>query len=146
MTFDITATVYGTSADDIEAYSSDSEIAEVEIIEIEGNKATLRITCKKAAPATVTVAAGNITAICNVNQTTGITETTTENSGMSIRLTEGAIIAEGANNIAVYSVNGARHMLVSGNTVSTSAIGKGIYVVVATNAKGNRTSCKVVIK
>lgn len=146
MTFDITATVYGTSADDIEAYSSDSEIAEVEIIEIEGNKATLRITCKKAAPATVTVAAGNITAICNVNQTTGITETTTENSGMSIRLTEGAIIAEGANNIAVYSVNGARHMLVSGNTVSTSAIGKGIYVVVATNAKGNKTSCKVVIK
>ncbi|NPD93083.1 GLUG motif-containing protein [Xylanibacter muris] len=145
-TYDITATVYGTSADDIEVFTSDSEIAEVEITEIEDNKATLRISCKKDAPATVTVKAGNITAVCKVNETTGISNTVAENNDMKIRVTEGTIIAEGADKIAVYSINGTRHLLVSGDTVSTDSIRNGVYVIVATNANGNKTSCKVVIK
>lgn len=58
----------------------------------------------------------------------------------------GCIKAEGASTISVYAANGSQVAKASGSQVATSQIGKGVFVVVATDADGNKQTAKVIIK
>jgi len=144
---DVYATVYGTVADAIDCSSSNADVAEVEITAAEGNVATLHITGKSEGEATITVTAGDVTNtfVVTVAAATGI-KAATANQAMVIRLANGQIAAKGASRMAVYSTGGQLSAATVGDTVSTSRLAKGVYVVVATDGNGTKRTAKVVVK
>ncbi len=80
-------------------------------------------------------------------ETAGIDAVNRDNAG-SIRILpdNGCIRAEGATSISVYNVNGSNMAKTNGSSVATSHLGKGVYIVVATDANGSKQTAKVVIK
>ena len=144
----VTATVYGTSADDIEAVSSDPSVADVEISDIKDNKATLNIIAHKDGIAVITVKYNDLTMTCNVAVGTaaGIAAVAAP-SNLSIRIANGSIVAEGADVMAVYGIDGKLVAKAnSGESISTHKMGSGVYVVTATDNNGNKTTAKFVVK
>lgn len=144
----ITATVYGSTADDIEAKSSDTSVADVEISDIKDNKATLNIVAHKDGVTTITVTYNDLVMTCTVavGTATGIANVSTTNN-MSIKIANGNIVASGATSMVVYGVDGKLVAKTQQDgSVSTQQLGSGIYIVVATDNQGNKTTAKFVVK
>lgn len=142
-----TATVYGTSAEEVDAISADAGIADVEITNITGNTVTLKVTGKKVGQTTVVLSSGKIKTVLTVkvtDNTTNIDNVTTEK--LSIQLNGRNITAVGATAIEVYSLNGTLASKASGNSLTATTLANGVYVVVATAADGSHTTAKIVVK
>ncbi len=143
----INATVYGTSADDIDATSDNTTVADVEISNIDGNKATLSIVAHQKGVAHITVSYGTLALTCTVTVDDAAGIATMEHvSGMNIRLTDNRITAPGATLMAVYGMGGQLMAKAHGESVSTASMGKGVYMVIATDSKGNKTTAKFVVR
>lgn len=146
-TADVTVTVYGTDADNIELSASDDDIIGYEIVGEDGNTMTVRIECKKAGTATITASAGNLTAECVVNGVvSGIDTVNRDAADMTIRPGADRIEAAGASRITLYNTAGQLAARTAGSVINTANMAKGVYVVVAADANGRTTTGKVVVK
>ena len=151
---DATATIaayaYGDDNAEITATSSAPEIVEVTNTGKDEDDITMiDIKAKATGTANINISAGNITVVCavTVNETSGISAATTGNgSGMRILPGNGIIKADGATSINVYSADGSNVASTNASTIATSKMGKGMFIVVATDAKGNKQTAKVIIK
>ena len=59
---------------------------------------------------------------------------------------DGNIVAKSALHIEVYSMSGVMVANADGELIEAGIVGKGIYIVVATDAAGNRQAEKVIVK
>lgn len=141
--------VYGVEdAEDIDAVSTDNNVAEVTIDKIEGNVVTLKITAKKTGVANIEVSYDGLSTECFVTVVkevvSGIKKV--ETSDFVVKVANGIISAEGAKTIAVYSVGGKLAAQSNGTAISTSQLAKGIYVVSAADKVGHKSVAKFVVK
>lgn len=145
---DVTITVYGGSADDIESITSaDNSIATAEITETSGNQATVKITAKAVGSTTISIVVGDMVATISVKGTesSGISNIAADGN-LAINAANGIVSATGAKAISIYSTSGQLVAAAASSTVATSQLPSGIYVVVATDAQGNKTTAKFAIK
>lgn len=140
----ITATVEGTTADRVAFTSSDEEVASVIAIAIDGNTATATVRCHTEGSAEITAEIDGLTATCTLDVTTSVEAI--ETSQLRIYTANGSIFAPSATNIAVYSIGGAQVANVNAESIEAGVVANGIYIVVATDATGNRAVEKVIMK
>lgn len=141
-TFTLTATVLGTSADGIEFSVSDDKLISLSAPEIDGNTATVTVTCLESGSATITVTLGNVTTTCGVTAQAGVATVTNETS---IRFAGNAVIAEGATSIALYNMQGVLVDSVAGDRMDIT-VANGFYIAVATDATGKRSVLKIAVR
>lgn len=146
---EIKVVVYGVEdAEDIEVVSSNSKVAEVSISSIDGNVVTLKVHALKTGFATVNVTYAGLSTTCEVmvmkEVSNGIENV--EANGFKVSVAGGYIYAEGAKAIQVYSVGGQLVAKSNGTPISTAQLGKGIYVVSANSAAGQKSTAKFVVK
>lgn len=143
------AYTYGNDESEVTAVSSAPEIVSVSAGELADGTTTFTLTALADGTADISVSAGDITVVCKVTvgEVSGI-ETVNGNAKGNLRILpgNGCINAEGATNISIYSANGSNVAKANGSSVATSQMGKGIFIVVATDANGNKQTAKVVIK
>lgn len=145
-TVEVTVTVYGTDASEINLSSSDEDVATFEIVAEDDNSMTISIECKKAGTAVITATADDLKAECLVSGiATGIGSVSTADN-MSVRLANGSIEVAGASHVTLYNAAGQLATRTAGSVVSTTGMAKGVYVVVATDNEGRTTTGKVVVK
>ncbi len=143
------ATAYGTSAGAMDFSSSNEDVAEIIASDVDSKRADLTIKAKASGKADIIITLGNISAVCNVTvaETSAISETTVKDGGkLFIMPGNGCITADGATQICAFSTDGCVVAKANGQTMSTAKMGKGMFIVVATDAKGNKTAAKVVLK
>lgn len=146
-TADVTVTVYGTDASELDLQVSDEDVASYEIIDEDDNTQTIRITCKKEGTAVITAAVDGVTAQCVVScVATAIDGVTATSDSLTIRLADGRIEAEGASSLTVYNAAGQLTARAAGSSIATAGMTKGIYVVVATAGDGRTETAKMVVK
>lgn len=141
--------VYGVEdAEDIDAVSTNNNVAEVAIDKIEGNVVTLKITAKKTGVANIDISYDGLSTECFVTVVkevvSGIENVETDN--FAVKVVNGMITAEGAKSISVYSVGGKLMAQSNGSAIHTSQLTKGIYVVSAIDAGGHKSTAKFVLK
>lgn len=145
----MSASAFGADNVDIKVSSSNTNVVEVATGTKDDGYLDFLLTAVAAGTADVSVTAEDITVVCpvTVNTATGIaTVSNTNGSGLRILPGIGCIKAEGASCISVYAANGRQAAKTDGSQISTSKIGKGVFVVVATDADGNKQTAKVIIK
>ena len=76
----------------------------------------------------------------------GIGAVAVPGKGVALQREADEVKASGAACIALYSVEGKRVAVVRGDSLSLCGVPAGVYVVVATDAQGRRTSAKVLVK
>lgn len=146
----IQVVVYGVEdAEDIEVASSAPNVAEVSIESIDGNVATLKVHALKMGVAKVNISYAGFSSSCDVTVykeiVNGIENVETAND-FQVSMANGYIAAEGAKTILVYSVGGQLVAKSNGAAISTAQLAKGIYVVNATSAAGQKSTAKFVVK
>lgn len=142
-----TATVYGSTAEDMTCISADAAVATAEIVKTEGNTVTIRVSGITKGETNVSLAIGGAKAECNVtviDEESAISRVVVND--MVIRLSNGVITADGAAKIAAYGLNGQLARCAAGGQLNVSGLTKGVYVVVAMTADGSSKTAKVVIK
>ena len=140
---------YGADINEAEVAVSDESIVEITETNVSDNGAVIVLHGKKAGETDVNITLGNTTVTCKVTvgSASGIDNNVSANANnMFIVPGNGCVTANGATMINVYSVSGAKTASVKGSTVSTSQLGKGMFIVEAIDAKGNKTTAKVVVK
>lgn len=140
------ATVYGADANVVEFSSSDENVVSVGAVSVDGNKATVTLTCLATGSATITVTAGEKTATCIVLGMSGVENIANEGSAMQIRYVKPYILAENAVSIDLYNLQGMQIATSKSDKVNVEGKVAGVYVVVATDAQGNRTTRKLIIR
>lgn len=145
--FSLVATVYGVNdASEVVFSSSNEEVAIIENVVVEGNKATATIQWKGEGSAIITASVGTLSATCQVLLISGIDEVLTPEDGLAIQNEAGRILVPGATALSLYAADGKRVVAVAGEQLSLTGISNGVYVVVATDNAGRRTSAKVMVK
>lgn len=76
----------------------------------------------------------------------GIGAVAVPGKGVALQREADEVKALGAACIALYSVEGKRVAVVRGDSLSLCGVPAGVYVVVATDSQGRRTSAKVLVK
>ena len=146
--YELTANAFGASAMDTEVASTDEEV--VEIVSTDNDDESVKITlkAKKEGNATINVTLDNITVACEVTvaATTAINTANADNNVMAIVPGNGMVKAEGAVAIAAFSIDGRNVANANGETIATSQLGKGVFVVVATYKDGKKATAKVIVK
>lgn len=143
----VTLEVEVFGADDITGItftSSDPETVSVSVPEIEDNYAEITLTALKPGKATITVAFGGQTATCQVIVTGDASVGSIDADALAIRYADGVVTAEGAARIDAFSTTGA--LVGSARADRLSVDAKGLLIVVATGADGNRTISKIIAK
>lgn len=144
------ACAYSNGDNSITATSSAPEIVEVNKTETDEDGITsFSLKAVAAGTADISLTAGSVTVICTVtvSETTGITAAASDSAaGLRIFPANGYIKAEGAESIMVYAANGSNVVKANGSAIATSQMGKGVFIVVATDGNGNKQTAKVVIK
>ena len=137
---DLTITIWGADAGTIDAECADTEIAELEYTEEGDGYIVVTVYGKAVGETTVTATSGSLTVVCNVtvDYPSGISNAVVDEGGISLRLTGNGITADGASTLSVYSLNGQR--------VNAASLPAGIYIVVATDSRGNKTTSKISVK
>lgn len=146
--FKLDVYVYGVDASSLSIKLSDSSVADVETVAEEGSYACLSITGKKEGNTVLTISAGDLSVDCNITVigATAINKPSTSATSLVIKAYKGNVTAAGAESISVYSIDGKRVASTNGDSVSTSAIGSGVYVVVATDSEGHSVKGKFVVR
>ena len=147
-TIDVLA--YGNpDMEDLVVKSGNTRIADVTIGETQSGKTTLVVTGNMLGRTTITVTLGDMTTKFTVQvapaSATGI-DNVAENEELNIHVAAGNIVAVGAQNIKVYNMGGQMSAQGKGSVLNIAQLTKGIYVVVAADASGNKTTRKVVLK
>lgn len=145
----LSVTAYGADINDTEVSVADESIVEISETNIFDNSTVISLHAKKAGETEVKITLGKTTVICKVKVggTSAIAETTVNGgNGMVIVPGNGCIKADGAVMMNVYTVSGAKAANANGSTVYTSQLGKGMFIVEATDANGKKTTAKVVIR
>lgn len=148
-TAQLEAYTYGFDESVVTATSSAPEVVSVSAGTLEYGTTTFTLKALANGTADITVSTEGVSVICKVTvgATTGIDTVNRNNAGsMRILPGNGCIKAEGAASMSVYAANGSNIAKVNGSSVATSHIGKGVYIVVATDANGNKQTAKVIIK
>lgn len=147
-TYDITVSVYGTDASNINLTCSDEDIAQIEISDEGDGYVTVTVYGVSEGEAVLTATAGTLTVECEitVSETTGINNAVVNGSDMTIKLNGSDIEAAGAQRIDVYSVSGQQVASAASSSISATSIASGVYIVVAYDDQGNKASSKIVIK
>lgn len=143
----VTLEVEVFGADDITGItftSSDPETVSVSEPEIEDNYAEITLTALKPGKATITVAFGGQTATCQVIVTGDASVGSIDADALAIRYADGVVTADGAARIDAFSITGA--LVGSARADRLSVDAKGLLIVVATGADGNRTISKIIAK
>lgn len=145
---ELTANFYGGDALWAEIASSDNDVVEVLSTEANGSEFKANIKAKKAGKATLSITLDDITLVCEVTvgNATGINSATVGNATMAIMPGNGFVKAEGATSLTVYTIDGRNVANANGEIVSTSQMGKGAFVVVATYKDGKKATAKVIVK
>lgn len=146
-TAELTATVYGISAADVVVSSSNPAVATVELQSADTETATFTVTGVAEGTATLRFTAGELEAVCEVtvSDLSGI-ESVEAGSSVAICFDGTSIVATGADRMSVYAADGKLVAGGKGQAVGTGRLGKGVYVVVATDAAGKQTVAKVAVK
>ncbi len=144
----LTAMTFGYNSGAVTVSVSNPEVVSVSEDSNEKGIHTFTLNALAYGTADITVSADGISATCKVTvaKASGIQSATGNANGMMIMPGDGCIKAEGATSISVYAANGSNVAKANGQAVATSQIGKGVFIVVATDANGNRQTAKVVIK
>lgn len=147
-TLTVTATVEGASANRIKFSSSDETVGEILSFVIDGNTATATVSCISEGTVDITASIDGLSATCTINVTSasGINDVIGQNSELKIYSANGNIYASGATNIEVYSINGVKVAKANSDIVEVGTVSTGIYIVVATDAAGNRATEKIIVK
>lgn len=147
-TLTLTATVWGAEGDDIDFTSSDDGIAVVEITDIDGGTAVVNVECISVGEAVISVSSGSLSATCSVtiDEVSAIATVKTENSGLAIGYANGMVSATDACSIEMFNISGMSVAKAAGNNLSTATLSGGMYIIIATDAEGNTTAKKLVIK
>ena len=142
----VVATVEGASADRVVFTSSDTEIAEVIAISIDGNTATATIRCHSIGNVEITASIDGLSESCSLAVSSVNDIVVGDGSSIKIYSAGGNIYALSATHIDVYSLSGSIVAQADGEVVETGSTAAGIYVVVATDDAGNRAVQKVIVK
>lgn len=143
------ASAYGKTSDDMTVVSSNDDV--VKVVETESDGKTMTVTVEAVAEGTadLTFSLDDMTVACTVTVcgTSAISQPVqTVANGLLIMPGNGSISANGAVRMSVYSLDGNAVANVNGSSVSTSQMGSGMYIVVATDADGNRSTAKVIVR
>ena len=140
---------YGADINEAEVTVEDESVVEITETEVTDETAIIKLHAKKDGETNVNITLGNTTVSCKVkvNGVSGISEATV-NTGNGLVIVPGnrCVKANGAVTMNVYTISGAKAAKANGSTVSTSQLGKGMFIVEATDANGNKTTAKVVIR
>ena len=139
-TVELTATIYGTSDNELEV--SDDEILNVKEVILDGNKAFISVDILKEGNATLAAKSGKLQAVCTINALSGIDEVGIADNNILFR--DNIIAYSGAKEIAVYGINGVKVVGANTEELSVSHLDAGIYLVVATGFDGARSAMKIV--
>jgi len=146
----IKVVVYGIEdAEDIEVSAQNPKVAEVSVESIDGNEVTLKVHALKTGFTTVNVSYAGLSTSCTVTVMKEIVngiENVAAASDFKVSMANGYISAEGAKTINVYSVGGQLIAKSNGTAISTAQLAKGIYVVYAISASGQKSTAKFVVK
>ncbi len=144
----IVATVYGADATSLDYSSSDESIVTVEDQAQTDNSLTIQLTAVKEGTVTIYVTSGNVTVECPVTVTapTAVNAVVAPQAQLNIVPANGMIQAEGATSLKVYTAAGRLVAQSASSSIATAQLAKGVYVVVAADAKGHSTSAKVIVK
>lgn len=142
---DITIAVVGNNAENIIVESSDEDIVTIIAKELAGNELVITVKCTGVGSAVLTATIDGLTATCNVTTVSGIAEVSADNT-LNIGYDGAAIYAAGATEIAVYNIAGVNVASTSGESINASSLASGVYVVVATDNNGVKSTAKLVIK
>lgn len=148
-TAEATINVSNGSTDDLTVTSSDETIVKVTGISVESvnGKIQVNVALESVANGVVTLTAklGNLTATCTVVAgDAAVNEIVTES--MTIVQNGRNIIANGAERMEIYNLNGVCVAKANGSELSVSNLSNGIYIAAAYNANGGRTTAKLVIR
>lgn len=145
----LSVTAYGSDANEVVVTSSDENVVEILEENVDGNTTVFSLHAKKDGTADITVALGDISVVCKVTvgSATAISKTTA-NAAEKVRIipADGYVKADGAVKMNVYSVDGGLAARANGSAVCTRRLGKGMFIVEAVDADGNKTAAKVVIR
>lgn len=144
-TAEITVTVIGGNADNVTVESSDENVVTITGKEVSGNNVAVTVKCTGVGNAAISAAIDGITATCTVTTVSGITDVTTGNT-LNITYDGASIIATGATSITVCSITGVNVASAAGDSVDASNLATGVYVVVATDDNGAKSTAKLVIR
>lgn len=142
----LTATVEGSSADRVKFTTSNPAVAQIVAIKANGNTAVAVIRCMAEGTATITASIDGMSATCQIKgTTTGIDEVTATHD-TDIHVAGGVVTAAEAVHIDVFSINGNKVASAGGSRAEVGSLPAGVYVVVATDAAGKRSTVKVVLR
>ena len=142
---EIVATVEGTTADRVVFTSSDMDVAEVISVAIDGNKATATVYCYGEGSVEITAEIDGLSDTYAF-EVSGVNNVAAGGDEIDIYCYDGNIVAKSALHIEVYSMSGVMVANADGELIEAGIVGKGIYIVVATDAAGNRQAEKVIVK
>ena len=148
-TAEATINISNGNADDITVTSSNDAIVKVTGVTVDNVDGNIQVNVALESVAngvvTLTAKLGNITATCTVIAgDASVNEIVTEN--MSIVQNGRNIIANGAERIEIYNLNGVCVAKANGSEMSVSNLSNGIYIAAAYNANGCRTTAKLIIR
>ncbi len=144
-TAEITVTIVGGNAENTTIESSDENVVTIAGKEVSGNEITVTVKCTGVGNATISATIDGITAICNVTTVSGITNVASDNT-LNIIYDGASINATGATGVTVYNIAGVNVASTAGESVDASGLATGVYVVVATDNNGAKSTAKLVIK
>lgn len=144
-TAEITVTIVGGNIENVTIESSDENVIAVTAKETEGNTILVTVKCTGVGNAEIKAEIDGLTAVCKVTTVSGIAEVTAD-STLDINYDGTMITAAGAAGITVYNIAGINVASTTGASVSTSNLAAGVYVVVATDDHGSKSTAKLVIK
>ena len=142
----LTATVEGSSAERVEFTSSNPAVAQIVSVEAEGNTAVAVIRCMAEGTATITASIDGLSATCQITATSTGIEDVTATRDTDIHVAGGVVTADNAVRIEVFGINGNKVASAGGSRAEVGSLPAGVYVVVATDAAGKRSTVKVVLR
>lgn len=142
----LTATVEGSSAERVEFTSSNPAVAQIVSVEAEGNTAVAVIRCMAEGTATITASIDGLNATCQITATSTGIEDVTATRDTGIHVAGGVVTADNAVRIEVFGINGNKVASAGGSRAEVGSLPAGVYVVVATDAAGKRSTVKVVLR
>ena len=142
----LTATVEGSSAERVEFTSSNPAVAQIVSVEAEGNTAVAVIRCMAEGTATITASIDGLSATCQITATSTGIEDVTATRDTGIHVAGGVVTADNAVRIEVFGINGNKVASAGGSRAEVGSLPAGVYVVVATDAAGKRSTVKVVLR
>ena len=140
-------TVVGGAISSIEITSSDETIATAAVVAEESHFVAFDVTGVAEGKADITVVVdGTLTVTVKVNVVKGSSVEDVVATKATISVKGNEVIATDAQKLEIYNISGMCVAKANADTLDVAHLAQGIYVAVATNAAGERTTMKFVKK